>query len=128
MYRDVQLIDCIKRAARSTQLQRATPYQSAHVICIKEIPVCFQVEALQGSVSMKHIEGTLEGVRQRTALDLGAPKIPSVAWKDVGGLEHVKKAILETIELPLKYRCGARLHVFVSFSSLLHEQRLDLSP
>lgn len=64
-----------------------------------------QVEALQGSVGMNHIEGTLDNVRQRTALDLGAPKIPSVAWKDVGGLEHVKKAILETIELPLKYRC-----------------------
>lgn len=68
-------------------------------------PAGVQVEALQGSVGMPHIEGTLENVRQRTALDLGAPKVPSVAWKDVGGLEHVKKAILETIELPLKYRC-----------------------
>lgn len=55
-------------------------------------------------MALPHVEGTLEDVRKRTALDLGAPRIPQVAWKDVGGLEHVKKAILETIELPLKYR------------------------
>ena len=72
---------------------------------VGETCLVLQVEALQESVGKQHIEGTLESVRQRTALDLGAPKIPSVAWKDVGGLEHVKKAILETIELPLKYRC-----------------------
>jgi hypothetical protein len=127
-YRDTQLTDCITTAACSTQLQRATPYQSAHVVFVKEIPVCSQVEALQGSVEMKHIEGTLEGVRQRTALDLGAPKIPSVAWKDVGGLEHVKKAILETIELPLKYRCDSRFCVsLIHFRFLLHERCLDLA-
>ncbi|KAJ3251287.1 peroxisomal assembly protein [Boothiomyces macroporosus] len=28
-------------------------------------------------------------------------KIPNVQWKDVGGLEHVKKTIIETIKLPL---------------------------
>lgn len=65
-----------------------------------------QVDTLKGSVALPHVEGTLEEVRKRTALDLGAPRIPAVAWKDVGGLEHVKKAILETIELPLKYRCA----------------------
>lgn len=64
-----------------------------------------QVDHLKGAVALPHVEGTLEEVRKRTALDLGAPRIPQVAWKDVGGLEHVKKAILETIELPLKYRC-----------------------
>lgn len=64
------------------------------------------MDGLKGSVALPHVEGTLEDVRKRTALDLGAPRIPQVAWKDVGGLEHVKKAILETIELPLKYRCA----------------------
>ena len=52
----------------------------------------------------QHMNQTLERVRKRTALDLGAPRIPQVKWQDVGGLEHVKKAILETIELPLKFR------------------------
>jgi peroxin-6 len=67
--------------------------------------VYLQVDSLKGKVKPKHVERALEEVRKRTALDLGAPRIPQVQWQDVGGLEHVKKAILETIELPLKYGC-----------------------
>ena len=31
------------------------------------------------------------------------PQVPDVKWDDVGGLENVKRAILDTIELPLKH-------------------------
>lgn len=34
---------------------------------------------------------------------VGAPRIPSVSWHDVGGLQDVKKEILETIQLPLEH-------------------------
>ena len=34
---------------------------------------------------------------------IGAPKIPSVSWDDVGGLAHVKSDILDTIQLPLDH-------------------------
>jgi peroxin-6 len=34
---------------------------------------------------------------------IGAPKIPSVSWDDVGGLAHVKADILDTIQLPLDH-------------------------
>ncbi|OPJ81687.1 peroxisome biogenesis factor 6 isoform A [Patagioenas fasciata monilis] len=34
---------------------------------------------------------------------VGAPKIPSVSWQDVGGLQEVKKDILDTIQLPLEH-------------------------
>ncbi|XP_072713263.1 peroxisome biogenesis factor 6 isoform X1 [Ciconia boyciana] len=34
---------------------------------------------------------------------VGAPKIPSVSWHDVGGLQEVKKEILDTIQLPLEH-------------------------
>lgn len=34
---------------------------------------------------------------------IGAPKIPSVSWDDVGGLAHVKSDILDTIQLPLEH-------------------------
>uniref|UniRef100_A0A8C8SVB1 Peroxisomal biogenesis factor 6 n=1 Tax=Pelusios castaneus TaxID=367368 RepID=A0A8C8SVB1_9SAUR len=34
---------------------------------------------------------------------VGAPKIPSVSWQDVGGLLNVKKEILDTIQLPLEH-------------------------
>ena len=30
-------------------------------------------------------------------------QVPSVRWEDVGGLESVKAAILDTIELPLRH-------------------------
>jgi len=33
-------------------------------------------------------------------------QVPNVSWGDVGGLEDVKQAILDTIELPLKHRCS----------------------
>lgn len=31
-------------------------------------------------------------------------QVPDVTWGDVGGLEDVKQAVLDTIELPLKHR------------------------
>ncbi|GAN09823.1 AAA-domain-containing protein [Mucor ambiguus] len=34
---------------------------------------------------------------------IGAPKIPSVTWDDVGGMAHVKDDILDTIQLPLEH-------------------------
>ncbi|XP_054026652.1 peroxisome biogenesis factor 6 [Dryobates pubescens] len=34
---------------------------------------------------------------------VGAPKIPSVSWQDVGGLQEAKKEILDTIQLPLEH-------------------------
>ncbi|XP_061223082.1 peroxisome biogenesis factor 6 [Neopsephotus bourkii] len=34
---------------------------------------------------------------------VGAPRIPSVSWQDVGGLQEVKKEILDTIQLPLEH-------------------------
>ncbi|XP_063158377.1 peroxisome biogenesis factor 6 isoform X3 [Candoia aspera] len=34
---------------------------------------------------------------------VGAPKIPSVFWQDIGGLQNVKKEILDTIQLPLEH-------------------------
>nr|XP_033792049.1 peroxisome biogenesis factor 6 [Geotrypetes seraphini] len=34
---------------------------------------------------------------------VGAPKIPSVYWQDVGGLQDVKREILDTVQLPLEH-------------------------
>ena len=43
-----------------------------------------------------HIDQSIVAVRQKTATDIGAPKIPDVQWDDVGGLEDVKLGILDT--------------------------------
>ncbi|KAI8103357.1 hypothetical protein M9435_004696 [Picochlorum sp. BPE23] len=49
------------------------------------------------------VDSAIVSVRQKTATDIGAPKIPNVQWNDVGGLEDVKLGILDTVELPLKH-------------------------
>ena len=63
-------------------------------------------EAGEGAASLgpADVEQAFNRMRERSALDLGAPKIPNVKWDDVGGLQDVKEAILDTIELPLKHR------------------------
>ncbi|KAB1261925.1 Peroxisome assembly factor 2 [Camelus dromedarius] len=45
----------------------------------------------------------LEQLQSAHSQAVGAPKIPSVSWHDVGGLQEVKKEILETIQLPLEH-------------------------
>lgn len=45
----------------------------------------------------------LEKARSSYSESIGAPKIPSVTWDDVGGLANVKTDILDTIQLPLEH-------------------------
>eukprot|EP00884_Botryococcus_braunii_P001649 jgi/Botrbrau1/11485/Bobra.0360s0012.1 len=62
-----------------------------------------QNEAASVGVSGRHLQDALQLVRKRTATAIGAPQVPNVKWADVGGLEDVKSAILETVELPLQH-------------------------
>lgn len=48
-------------------------------------------------------EDAISEARQKYSDSIGAPRIPNVSWEDVGGLEGVKKEILDTIEMPLKF-------------------------
>ena len=43
----------------------------------------------------------IDAARASFSDSIGAPKIPSVSWADVGGLASVKDAVMETIQLPL---------------------------
>jgi len=64
-------------------------------------PLCFSVGELQGAVCKMLAHDNWVGRLER----------PEVCWEDVGGQEAAKKAILETIELPLThpelFHCGA---------------------
>ncbi|KAI9806676.1 MAG: hypothetical protein M1825_006133 [Sarcosagium campestre] len=53
-------------------------------------------------VNKKDFEIAVEAARKNFADSIGAPKIPNVTWKDVGGLANVKDAVMETIQLPLE--------------------------
>ena len=48
-------------------------------------------------------EDSLEIVQSSLSDAIGAPKIPSVKWEDVGGLLEVKAEILDTIQMPLQH-------------------------
>ncbi|NXR61503.1 PEX6 factor, partial [Rhadina sibilatrix] len=45
----------------------------------------------------------LDQLHEAHSQAVGAPKIPSVSWQDVGGLQEVKKEILDTIQVPLEH-------------------------
>jgi peroxin-6 len=45
----------------------------------------------------------VSGARASFSDSIGAPKIPTVMWKDVGGLADQKSSIMETISLPMAH-------------------------
>uniref|UniRef100_A0A9I9DBT5 Peroxisomal ATPase PEX6 n=1 Tax=Cucumis melo TaxID=3656 RepID=A0A9I9DBT5_CUCME len=47
---------------------------------------------------------SMDRSKKRNASALGAPKVPNVKWEDVGGLEEVKKSIMDTVQLPLLHK------------------------
>jgi peroxin-6 len=47
--------------------------------------------------------GAIAAARSTFSDAIGAPKIPTVTWKDVGGLASQKDSIIETISLPLTH-------------------------
>ncbi|KAG9337800.1 hypothetical protein JZ751_027602 [Albula glossodonta] len=53
--------------------------------------------------SCEDFASALEQLQETHSQAIGAPKIPQVRWQDVGGLQQVKKEILDTIQLPLEH-------------------------
>jgi peroxin-6 len=53
------------------------------------------------SLMKADLDSAVDAARKNFADAIGAPKIPNVGWSDVGGLSHVKDAVMETIQLPL---------------------------
>ncbi|KAJ8898828.1 hypothetical protein K2173_007253 [Erythroxylum novogranatense] len=52
----------------------------------------------------ENLSKALDRAKKRNASALGTPKVPNVKWEDVGGLEDVKKSILDTVQLPLLHK------------------------
>ncbi|XP_036406208.1 peroxisome assembly factor 2 [Megalops cyprinoides] len=55
------------------------------------------------SILAEDFASAVEQLQKAHSQAIGAPKIPTVKWQDVGGLQHVKKEILDTIQLPLEH-------------------------
>uniref|UniRef100_A0AC34FM30 AAA+ ATPase domain-containing protein n=1 Tax=Panagrolaimus sp. ES5 TaxID=591445 RepID=A0AC34FM30_9BILA len=63
----------------------------------------------QESITTEIIEKAVDIRNKSFSTAIGAPKIPSVKWSDVGGLEDVKKAISESLKANLKINSNSNL-------------------
>ncbi|KAI9323498.1 P-loop containing nucleoside triphosphate hydrolase protein [Dichotomocladium elegans] len=64
------------------------------------------IDAIQAAgitLTASDFESALSEARASYSDSIGAPKIPSVTWDDVGGMANVKDDILDTIQLPLEH-------------------------
>ncbi|XP_077460603.1 peroxisomal ATPase PEX6 isoform X2 [Stigmatopora argus] len=103
---------------------RALLVEAGRAACRRLVQACpdrREADMCAGGVTVRQRDflaalRTLQDVQSEA---IGAPKIPSVRWEDVGGLERVKKDILDTLQLPLRHpqlsslklnRTGVLLH------------------
>ncbi|XP_056168072.1 peroxisomal ATPase PEX6 isoform X5 [Syzygium oleosum] len=64
----------------------------------KTVPENDVKEAVDQVLRKDDMAKALERSKKRNAVALGTPKVPNVKWEDVGGLEDVKKSILDTVQ------------------------------
>ncbi|KAK4162111.1 hypothetical protein QBC43DRAFT_87796 [Cladorrhinum sp. PSN259] len=98
------LVDVVDRAlvAQRSRLEQlsAKSTNQEQAVTVRDIQVAGG-PAAQG-LTKQDFEVAVEAARKNFADAIGAPKIPNVTWDDVGGLNNVKEAVTETIQLPLE--------------------------
>ncbi|KAJ4372280.1 peroxisomal assembly protein [Neocucurbitaria cava] len=100
------LVDVVDRAlvAKSNRLE-ALAASATKALSSQETVTTRDIELAGGhfsnSLTKADLDSAVDAARKNFADAIGAPKIPNVGWSDVGGLTHVKDAVMETIQLPL---------------------------
>ncbi|KAJ5119109.1 hypothetical protein N7526_010746 [Penicillium atrosanguineum] len=100
------LVDVVERAAaaRTARLEKLAEEASKQVpdsqVFIRDVLLAGG-DGARG-VTKADFDTAVEAARKNFADSIGAPKIPNVGWDDVGGLNNVKDALIETIQLPLE--------------------------
>ncbi|KAK4453325.1 hypothetical protein QBC34DRAFT_395299 [Podospora aff. communis PSN243] len=98
------LADVVDRAlvAKQSRLEQlsAKATNESHIVTIRDVQIAGGSAA--SGLTKQDFEVAVEAARKNFADAIGAPKIPNVTWDDVGGLNNVKDAITETIQLPLE--------------------------
>ncbi|GKV04957.1 hypothetical protein SLEP1_g17034 [Rubroshorea leprosula] len=86
------------------QVDKAESMESNGSLRVKAMQSNDPCKAASQIMGREDLVKALEQSKRRNASALGAPKVPNVKWEDVGGLEDVKKAILDTVQLPLLHK------------------------
>lgn len=98
------LVDVVERAsiAQQSRLERlsAKNTNDQSTITVRDVQVAGG--PLARCLTKSDFEIAVEAARKNFSDSIGAPKIPNVTWDDVGGLNNVKEAVTETIQLPLE--------------------------
>ncbi|KAK1977006.1 peroxisomal biogenesis factor 6 [Colletotrichum cereale] len=98
------LVDVVDRAliAQRLRLEQISSRTEAagQAVTVRDLQVAGGPMAR--CVTKSDFEVAVEAARKNFAGAIGAPKIPNVTWDDVGGLNNVKDAVTETIQLPLE--------------------------
>ncbi|ORY66283.1 P-loop containing nucleoside triphosphate hydrolase protein [Pseudomassariella vexata] len=98
------LVDVVERAlvARQSRLEALSAKASTtdSRITLRDIQVAGGSAAR--CLTKADFDIAVDAARKNFADAIGAPKIPNVTWDDVGGLNNVKEAVMETIQLPLE--------------------------
>ncbi|GMM57352.1 AAA family ATPase peroxin 6 [Maudiozyma humilis] len=55
------------------------------------------------AIGMASVSKAISAARDEFSVSIGAPKIPSVTWEDIGGVDQVKGEIMDTIDMPLRH-------------------------
>lgn len=94
------LVDVVQRAnlARSNRLESLAESKNCNVV-----DLMISGGPATKTLTSEDFSAAISAARSTFSDAIGAPKIPSVTWRDVGGLASQKDAIMETISLPLTH-------------------------
>ncbi|CAM1503026.1 Fc.00g078020.m01.CDS01 [Cosmosporella sp. VM-42] len=98
------LVDVVERAyiAQQTRLEQLSAKNTEDKITVTVRDVQVAGGPLARCLTKPDFDVAVEAARKNFSDSIGAPKIPNVTWDDVGGLNNVKEAVTETIQLPLE--------------------------
>ena len=98
---DVSLETIATKTAGRTTLELRQLLANAGCVMIERV-TSDPNQNTSAALTMTDLEHAIDNLPS-TAMDIGAPKIPSVYWKDVGGLSHAKDEIMDMVQLPLEH-------------------------
>ena len=102
------LVDVVDRAMAARALRVASLCDRLNRHRPRGAQITIHDLHLAGGDAVRCITGSdldeaVDAARKNFSDSIGTPKIPTVKWEDVGGLTHVKEAVVETIQLPLEH-------------------------